>query len=260
MRIAVALWRIMPMICILISSNHVVYSQSINENRYALVIGNSHYQDLSALSFPEENTNFIKKALEELNFNVNCLEDSDLSSMKNSFSLLESKLRENSNSVGLFFFSGYAVQMDVDGTFLLASDSKITYERSQIKKDLLSLYEIIDAVKDENNTIMIIIIDSEWISQIPWAHKRIEGFWEPWRLPKNMLLAFGKKQSDMPYMPNKTKSIFTEMLLKNLSLSNLDISEILIKTQKDVIKATDGSQTPIVRSTICRPLYLKFDN
>lgn len=97
------------------------------EQRIALVVGNGDYQDDDLdLGSPVSDASQMKRALEELGFDVIYLPNANQIQMESAFRKLGEKLAHtapNRQPVGLFYYSGHGVEYQ-GKTYLVAVDAK----------------------------------------------------------------------------------------------------------------------------------------
>ena len=79
-------------------------------NRVALVIGNSEYQNIGKLNNPKNDANDMSSVLRKLNFDVTTLIDADLPAIQNAVTTFLKSLDDY--AVGLFFYAGHGMQID----------------------------------------------------------------------------------------------------------------------------------------------------
>ena len=78
--------------------------------RFALVIGNSDYQQTAKLRNPVNDARAIKSTLGELGFTVTALENADQRQMENAIRKFGKTLRTD-RAVGLFYYAGHGMQI-----------------------------------------------------------------------------------------------------------------------------------------------------
>jgi uncharacterized caspase-like protein len=88
----------------------IPFVQLAAQQKYALVIGNSAYQNISQLNNPVNDANDVKAALEGLGFQVDLLTNANLGRMEDAAIQLKNRLRNSPDSYGFFFYAGHGVQ------------------------------------------------------------------------------------------------------------------------------------------------------
>lgn len=126
--------------------------------RFALVIGNSHYPGNTELSNPQHDAEDISVKLAEMGFQVETLVDASHASMKEAVSRFGGKLLASPKTVGLFFFAGHGMQQN-DQNFLIPVDTVDAIQNSgQVQGLALSLNEVVTTMNQGG--VSIIILDA----------------------------------------------------------------------------------------------------
>ena len=82
--------------------------------KFALVIGNGAYTNLSRLANPINDANDIAKVLESLGFTVQRLQNASLDEMEAAIEQLKFQLNKNKSACGFFYYAGHGVQYNGD--------------------------------------------------------------------------------------------------------------------------------------------------
>jgi uncharacterized caspase-like protein len=103
---------------------------AVAEGKFALVIGNSEYQNSNwRLENPKNDARLISTTLTSIGFEVETVYDADEESMKSAFRAYGERLREaGPSAVGVLFYAGHAIQSD-GYNFLIPVDSKARTEQ-----------------------------------------------------------------------------------------------------------------------------------
>ncbi len=115
------------------------------EGRYALVIGNGSYRELSKLVNPVNDARDMAEALKSLGFQVDILADADLPSMEEAVVRLGSRLSISKSSIGFFFYAGHGVQSG-GINYLIPADAHIASE-SFLRTKALAAQEVLDTLQ-----------------------------------------------------------------------------------------------------------------
>jgi hypothetical protein len=81
------------------------------KQRFALLIGNQGYKK-GGLETPHNDVDDMAKSLEAVGFKVRTLKDQNLWEMKQAILGLGELLKQNEDTVGLFYFSGHGMQYE----------------------------------------------------------------------------------------------------------------------------------------------------
>ena len=80
------------------------------QQKYALVIGNGAYTNVSRLNNPVNDANDMSAALLDLGFTVDQLTNADRVQMEQAVMRLKNRLSVVQDSYGFFFYAGHGVQ------------------------------------------------------------------------------------------------------------------------------------------------------
>ena len=87
-----------------------VFAQENSQPKFALVIGNGAYTNLSRLANPVNDADDMALALEYLGFTVEKVLDGSLGEMENAVTRLRDRLKGSGDAYGFFFYAGHGVQ------------------------------------------------------------------------------------------------------------------------------------------------------
>jgi len=83
------------------------------KDRYALVIGNGAYKDITPLKNPPNDAELIRNSLRQVGFDVQLLLDADKRRMDQAVNEFADKLDQaGETAVGLFYFAGHGVAVN----------------------------------------------------------------------------------------------------------------------------------------------------
>ena len=80
-------------------------TRQVAPEKFALVIGNGAYVDLTRLANPVNDANDIAAALRQLGFNVEIVLDGTMNQMEDAVLRLRDKLSESDEAYGFFFYA-----------------------------------------------------------------------------------------------------------------------------------------------------------
>ena len=128
------------------------------QTKFALVIGNENYIDITKLNNPVNDANDIANVLEDLGFTVDKVLNGSLNQMEEAVIRLKDRLSASGDSYGFFFYSGHGVQ-SVGENYLLPVDANIPGENF-LHNRALSMQAVLDALNSAANTLNIVILDA----------------------------------------------------------------------------------------------------
>jgi uncharacterized caspase-like protein len=137
--------------------NSFAQDNSINtERRIALVIGNGKYLHSMELANPVNDARAMKKALENVGFDVYEYEDLNQAQIKKAIDDFGVRLKQY--SVGLFFYAGHGIQAK-GLNYLIPVDATIQSEQ-QVEYDCVQADRVLGQMEDAGSKINIVIFDA----------------------------------------------------------------------------------------------------
>ena len=103
----------------------VFAQQGENSPKYALVIGNGEYSNLSRLANPANDADDVALALEHLGFSVEKIINGNLDQMEDAVTRLKNRLSQSRAAYGFFFFAGHGVQSNGENFLIPREFDKI---------------------------------------------------------------------------------------------------------------------------------------
>ncbi len=207
------------------------------QNRFALVIGNSDYEGVP-LRNPVNDANDIASTLQELDFKVTKktnLTRQELIETANNF---ENSI--TSNDEVLFYFSGHGVQ--VDGTnYLIPIDANITKERD-IEFEAVSLNRIMSCL--EKSRLNIIILDACRDNPYKGSRSTNKGLAIISSKTDGTFIAYSTAPGNVAIDGTGRNSPYTKNLISKIKIPNLKIEDVFKEVRKAVKKETNNKQIP----------------
>lgn len=238
------------------------------EQRVALVIGNSYYQELEEIGSSIKDADAITDALRRLDFSVIKVKNAEQSIMKKALKEFNRRLKEirqtNKNIFSLFYFSGHGAQNQKSENFLLPIEFK---KNSPLvnEKNALKVKEVLLKMKenggDKKNIIILdacrrnafnkeqgfgvgdnFIIDEATIDDKPAARdeKPIDA---KKRISDGFLIAYATEPGTTAQSKTFNNSPFTEELLNNLYITEPHHA-LFQRVRTSVMKNTNKEQIP----------------
>ena len=204
------------------STDRSIYRKKYaNENKVALIIGNSRYEHFNPLANTLNDANAIQKILKDKGFDVLYLKDGDLKSMKKIVRKFSQKLKHG--GVGFFYYSGHG--LEVNGkNYLIPINAEIP-EEDEVEFESLPVDMIINKMESSHNRLNIIVLDA--CRSNPFSKGSGGGLAQINNNAKGMYIAFatapGKVASDGRAGGN---GLFTKYLIKYINQPNLSLNEV----------------------------------
>ncbi len=217
-----------------------VKTNTSQEQRVALVIGNSDYQGvLSKLSNPVNDARSIKGMLEQRGFRVIYNENGTKRGMKKSLDAFYTSIAQG--GVGMFYFSGHGIEVDGQN-YLIPVDAKIDV-KSDTEYEAIALNRITKRMQNIGNRLNIVVLDA--CRNDPFSRSLGKGGLakvEPIGMFVSYSTGAGSVASDGRAGGH---GLFTESLIKYMG-QPLDLRDVFQKTRKDVYLQSNQKQFPAI--------------
>lgn len=216
--------------------------QASQEQRLALLIGNSHYKYGGSLDNPVNDVRALKEALEGLGFTVMKYEDCSQRAMKRAMDNFGRQLK--GKDVGLFFYAGHGVQVD-GHNYLLPVDAKLDSE-NDAEYDCVRADRVLAKMETAGSRTNIVILDA----------CRDNPFERSWRrgtkgeglafmnAPSGSLIAYSTAPGKTALDGRGDNSPYTSALLQYLGTPNITVIQMFQRVRSTVERKSGYKQTP----------------
>ncbi|MDR1901941.1 MAG: caspase family protein, partial [Treponema sp.] len=143
------------------------------QQKYALVIGNGAYTNITRLNNPVNDANDMTAALQSLGFQVDTVLNGSLDQMENAVVRLKNRLSTNDNAYGFFFSAGHGVQASGEN-YLIPADANIASE-SFLRTKALHMQAVLDELNQAGNALNIVALDACRDNPFSWARSGSRG-------------------------------------------------------------------------------------
>ena len=207
--------------------------------RIALVIGNGAYKD-APLRNPANDAKDLARALKGLGFEVTQLSNLRQSQMKRAIDQFGRKIRQG--GVGFFFFAGHGAQ--VNGRNYLFPIGAVINGEADVEYECVDAGRVLAKMETANNFMNIMVLDA--CRNNPYAAGFRSGSkgLASMNAPRGTIIAYAASPGQRAADGQGRNSPFTASLLKNIAAPGLDAVDCLQNVQVDVVKRTDGKQSP----------------
>ena len=256
----------------------LICSTSFAKEKIALVIGNADYTS-SALVNSVNDAEDIASTLEGLDFGVTLVKNATKGQMQAAISEFIGNL--NDDTVGLFYYSGHAVQYK-GNNYLIPIGSMSKVDRSEnLSKHTTNMNTVLNGLNQSQSGLNFIFLDACRDSPFENLSKEIlPGLASPYiNTKKNALKStmdgaiatrgISKKHKNVKNIQgvlvaystvpggvasdgdiNSRNSPYTKSILKNIYKENVPITSMLVNVMSDVYLESDKSQSPTFETTI----------
>jgi formylglycine-generating enzyme required for sulfatase activity len=217
------------------------------ERRLALVIGNKDYPFLTSLKNPLNDANDMEAALKRLGFEVLKVTNTDYRSLTNALNRFKEGL--SSSDVAFVYYSGHGASYG-GKNYLLPTDINADC-LEQIEDQGVSLNRILGDITSKNVKNSFVVWDAcRNIPKLKLCDNSKKDFAtngpvKPTNNPKGSMVVYATEEGTTADDNAAGRNgLFTEALLRYLTLPNLTIKTILDKASIEVDNKSGGHQTP----------------
>lgn len=241
-----ASFRFLAALVLLILASSTATSQALAGRKVALVIGNSTYRHLVALTNPRNDAEDVSVALRDIGFEVMTrmdIEKTGLRSMLKDFARLV-----DGAETTVVFYAGHALQYR-GKTYMVPIDSALDDEAA-VKFDMLSSQELAEILSvSPSNRIMIF----DACRNDPFASSPADRVAS--KTPPGTLTVFATAPFDVAEDGRERNSPFTRAFLAHVRTPGVEATRLFATVGAEVAAATGGRQTPEVVSTLVGDVY-----
>jgi uncharacterized caspase-like protein len=236
-------------------------AQNGNQDRVALVIGNSRYVHVNPLPNAANDARLMTRALRDIGFAVTDGFDLARDGMERQ---IREFLRKSENArVRLFYYAGHGLQVD-GRNYLVPVNTKLE-SASDLSFETVALDTILESL-DVISRTNIIILDA--CRNNPFAQTFasrfgagrsvavLPGLAGYSNLGAGTLIAFSTAPGAVALDGSGANSPFTEALARHMSTPGLEVRQMLTRVRADVAAETQGKQIPWDNSALLGDVYL----
>jgi len=230
------------------------YNESLP--RYALVIGNGHY-DLAPLKNPANDAKDIAEKLRKLRYRTTLATNLNPQQFRETVAEFYDSIAE-SNAVSVFYYAGHGVQMR-NTNYLIPVEVAID-NPAQLIANAFPISELLTALTDSASEQNIIILDACRNNPFKQTKKTTSHLMElqqglaPAEAPPGTLIAYATEPGNVAEDGRGRNGTYTMALLRHITKSET-AEELFKKVRKDVLSATDNRQTPWEHSSLLETFY-----
>jgi len=221
-----------------------------SEERIALVVGNSAYQNVAPLANPANDARLIGDTLRDLGFEIISAGsnlDLDRASFEKAIRAFARRLA-STDAVGLFYYAGHAIEYR-GRNYLIPVDASIEGE-GDVSFELIDVNLVLHQMELAGNPLNMVILDS--CRNNPFAGRGLRAIGRGLgRLdaPAGTIISYATRPGDVAADGSGVNSPFTTALAKAFRLPNRDVLDMFNRVGVMVSAATKGVQEPWLSSS-----------
>lgn len=225
--------------------------------RFALVIGNAKYENISQLKNANADAVDMAAALRSLGFDVLEGVDQNKKQMEKLIQEFGDKLYRN-KGIGVFFYAGHGVQSN-NNNFLIPINADIPNE-NDIEYEAVNLGRLLKRFDTAKNELNIIILDAcrnnpfakEWSS---YRDVNADEGLAKLSAPKGTVLFYSTEPGKVASDGAGRNGLFTEVLLENIKKPNLEFDALSKAVTRGVAAKSKQTQIPYKEGTSFSDFY-----
>ncbi len=227
------------------------------EQRIALVIGNSKYQNTVQLTNPGNDTKAVAQLLNSAGFEVISATDLSHNQMIQAVQEFSGKISgRGPNTVAMVYYAGHGVQLAGEN-YLVPVDAKVSSEPDLINGSL-RLVDVMATLEAIPSRVRIVILDACRNNPFPSLNDAGRGL-AIVDAPKGSIVAYSTAPGTEALDGAGDHSPFTAAFLRLAHEKNLPIEQLFKRIRLDVGSSTDGQQTPWESSSLTSDFYFFGD-
>jgi uncharacterized caspase-like protein len=218
---------------------------SQDENRVALVIGNSAY-DVSPLKNPANDAALMAEALRGQGFEV--LEVIDGTQRDMRLAMIEFGDLLLAGGVGLFYYAGHGVQ--VGGENYLIPVNAVIDREEHVAVEGINVNQVLARMGGARNRLNIVILDSCRNNPYARSFRSAPAGLAQMLAPTGTYIGYATAPGEVATDGDSDNSPFTRALVERIGEPGLPLEGLFKQVRLDVQEATGGKQVPWTSSSI----------
>jgi TPR repeat protein len=229
------------------------------ERRVALVIGNGAYQHAAKLKNPRNDATAVTEALRRLDFEV--VTETDVDKIGLEKAVKRFARLANDADIGLFYYSGHAVQFQ-DSNFLLPVSADIT-RPADVPLETMALQDVLNVMEAAGVKTRLVVLDAcrnnpftDRLAGQTRALGATTGGLARVSTSLGSLVVFSTAPGAVALDGTGELSPFTASFVKRALEPRVEIRQAVTRVRTDVAAATANGQIPWDNSSLMSDFYL----
>eukprot|EP01013_Petalomonas_cantuscygni_P031204 TRINITY_DN57386_c0_g1_i1.p1 TRINITY_DN57386_c0_g1~~TRINITY_DN57386_c0_g1_i1.p1 ORF type:complete len:575 (-),score=94.34 TRINITY_DN57386_c0_g1_i1:1444-3168(-) len=216
--------------------------------RYALIIGNSSYQQTGwQLANPARDARLMADTLGKVGFSVDLVLDGTEEEMERAFASHGARLKAGGPAaIGLIYYAGHGVQSQ-GLNYLVPVDANARSEQD-IWRQAPRLGDALRYVEHAGNAVNFVILDACRDNPLPSATRSAAGGLAEVKPARGLLISYSTAPGYVAYDGEGGNSTFALALAETIGQQNLIAEQVFKRVADRVNQSTNGLQTPFYNS------------
>ena len=227
------------------------------EQRVALVIGNSHYQNAPQLPNPANDAQSIGQLLNSAGFEVISATDLTQDDMVRVVQDFSAKVAaKGANTVAMIYYAGHGVQLAGEN-YLVPVDARVSSEPDLINNSM-RLVDVMATLESIPSRMRIVVLDACRNNPFPGVNEATRGL-AIVDAPNGSIVGYSTAPGTEALDGEGGHSPYTSAFLHLARQPNLPIEQLFKRVRLEVNDSTDGRQTPWESSSLTSDFYFFGD-
>ncbi len=213
------------------------------ENRIALVIGNSAYQANKPLNNPVNDAQAVSQMLNQAGFEVVMAFDLTRDIMKQTVEEFAARvLEKGNNTVAMVYYAGHGVQADGEN-YLIPIDAKFSGEDDLVDQGV-KLADVVAAIEATQTKARIVVVDACRNNPFGGSASDDAGGFALVDAPEGALIAYSTSPGTVAFDGLGKHSPYAAAFMRTARTPNLPVEQVFKKVRLLVNDSTDKKQLP----------------
>src|SRR5260221_1968517 len=227
------------------------------EQRVALVIGNSNYQNVAQLPNPANDAKAVAELLNTAGFEVISATDLNHNQMIEVMQDFSAKIAgRGANTVAMVYYAGHGVQLAGEN-YLVPVDARISSEPDLIDGSV-RLVDVMATLEAIPSRMRIVILDACRNNPFPSLNEAGRGL-AIVDAPNGSIVGYSTAPGTEALDGVGNHSPYTDAFLRLAHEKNVPIEQLFKRIRLDVNNSTEGQQTPWESSSLTSDFYFFGD-
>ena len=227
------------------------------EQRIALVIGNSNYQNVARLPNPANDAKAVAELLNTAGFEVISATDLNHNQMIEVMQDFSAKIAgRGANTVAMVYYAGHGVQLAGEN-YLVPVDARISSEPDLIDGSV-RLVDVMATLEAIPSRMRIVILDACRNNPFPSLNEASRGL-AIVDAPNGSIVGYSTAPGTEALDGVGNHSPYTDAFLRLAHEKNVPIEQLFKRVRLEVNNSTDGRQTPWESSSLTSDFYFFGD-
>jgi formylglycine-generating enzyme required for sulfatase activity len=223
-----------------------------NEQRVALVIGNSNYKS-APLKNPVNDAEDIAKALKGLGFQVTLQQNQSRDDMARAIREFGNQLKRG--GTGLFYYAGHGMQVK-GKNFLIPVDADIQSE-DEVPYRGIDANELLAKMESARNRVNLVILDACRNNPFARSFRSSSQGLAQMDAPVGTLIAFATAPGSVAADGQGRNGLYTQHLLASMNQPGLKIEDVFKRVRAGVRRGSGDKQVPWENTSLEGDFYFK---